>query len=190
MAYTPGTDVWNVPSTFTKPRSVSWTPASLMPAVSTLGARPGGDEHLVDREVARLAVRLDGERHRVGADLDVAHLGRREHVDAAPLERLGHLGRRVGVLEREDLRGDVDERDLGAVGVEHVAELAAHGAGADDEHRLRRLLQHEHVVAREHRGLVQLEPDLREPLHARAGGDDDGLAGLVRLGLAVGPSDR
>jgi hypothetical protein len=117
-------------------------------------------------------------------------LRRREHVDAALLERLGHLGRRVGVLEREDLRRDVDERDLGAVGVEHVAELAAHRAGAHDEHRLGGLLQHEHVVARQHRRPVQLEPDLREPLHARPGGDDDGLPGLVRLGLAVGRADR
>ena len=38
--------------------------------------------------------------------------------------------------------------------------------------------------------MLSLEADLRQPAHARAGGDHDGLLGVVRFLLAVGALDR
>mmetsp|Transcript_4544 Transcript_4544/g.18232 ORF Transcript_4544/g.18232 Transcript_4544/m.18232 type:complete len:228 (+) Transcript_4544:430-1113(+) len=40
MAYTPGTLVWNLPSTCTRPRASSCTPASSRPSPSVYGVRP------------------------------------------------------------------------------------------------------------------------------------------------------
>ena len=52
----------------------------------------------------------------------------------------------------------------GAEGIEDVGELAADRAGADDDDRLRRLLEDERFVRRDDRRLVQLEADLRQTL--------------------------
>ncbi len=152
--------------------------------------RPTGcDEHLLDGHVALLPARFDSERDGILTDFDVRHLGAGEDFNSALPERLRHFGGAVGVFEREDLRRDLDDGDFSAVGVEHVAELAADRARADDEHRLRRLVQHEHVIAREYGRFVQFEPNLRQSAHARARRDDDGLMRVVRLGLAVGSLD-
>ena len=65
---------------------------------------------------------------------------------------------------------DVDQRDLGAERVEDVGELAAHRAGADDDDRLRRLLEDERFVGRDDRsscsarGRPAASPFTREPV--------------------------
>ena len=58
---------------------------------------------------------------------------------------------------------DLDQRDLGAERVEDVGELAAHRAGADDGHRLRRLLEHQHFVRRETVVLLSSSPTCGRP---------------------------
>ena len=173
-----------------KPRSVSCTPASLSPMSSTLGARPAATSTFSASSCVLVAAHVDRHRHGVLAHLHVGDLGAGEDVDAALLERPGHLGAGFVVLERAGcgaaLRRCVTLR---AEGVEHVGELAAHRAGADDDHRLRRLVEHQHLVGREHRGLVELEADLRQAAHAGAGGDHDGFRRRVLLLLAVGGLD-
>ncbi len=100
------------------------------------------------------------------ADLHVADLCTREHRDSALLERLGELDAHVVILDRQKLLRDFYDRDLRSERREHVCELAADGAGADDRHRLRRLLEGERFIGRNHARLVQLEPSLRQALHS------------------------
>src|SRR5436190_3030191 len=145
----------------------------------------GRDEHDVDLELLLLAAGFDGHGDGILADLDVRDLGAGEDVDLPLLERALDLLGRIRVLDGQDVRHHLEQRDLRSEGGEDVGELAADGARADDGVRLRRLLQHERLVRRDHGLLVQLQPDLRQPLHARAGGDDDRLLRVVLLLLSV-----
>ncbi len=154
-----------------------------------VGRAAGGHEHLLHGDLLRGALRLHGQARAGLGDLHVADLGAGHHVDLALLEGAREFGAAVGVFERQHGGRHFDERHLGAEAREHVGELAAHRAGADDGHGGGRLFGHQHVVAREHHLLVEFEADLRQPLHARAGGDDHGLLGVVRVLLAVGTGD-
>ena len=168
----------------------------LEPHVFDVRRATGGDEHSLGLELLLLGADFDGHLRRTLRDLHVRDLGARENVDAPLLERSGDSRRAVGVLEWQNRRHHFDERDLGAIGVEHVGELAADGAGANDDHRFRRALERQHLVGRQHGLLVELEPDLRQPLHARSGRDHDrffrvvlfflSVRGLYRHGLAAG----
>ena len=55
----------------------------------------------------------------------------------------------LGVLERDDLRQVLEQRDLDADVVEHAGELDADRAGADDDDVLRQGVHLEDVVARD-----------------------------------------
>src|SRR5688500_19683308 len=59
-----------------------------------------------------------------------------------------------------------------------------------DRHALRRLLEDQRLIGGDDGRLVELEPDLSEPLHPRAGGDHDALPCLVTLLLALGRSEE
>ena len=168
-----------------KPRSVSWTPSLLEPELLDVRRAAGRHEHDVDLELLLLAPGFDGHRDGVLADLHVRDLRAGEDVDLPLLEGALDLLRAVRILDGEDVRHHLDQRDLRAERVEDVGELAADGAGADDGDRLRRLLEHQRLVRRDDRLLVELQPDLRQPLHARAGGDDDRLLRVVLLLLPV-----
>jgi hypothetical protein len=137
------------------------------------------NEHLFRLDLLRLATHLHVERHAALPDLGPLHRGRRQHLDLALLEAAGDCCGRLGVLQGQDLRQDLDQRDLGAEGVQDIGELAANRAGAHDGHRLGRCLQEERLVGGDHRGSVELETDLWNALHARARGDDDRLGGRV-----------
>ena len=89
----------------------------------------------------------------------------------------------LGVAERQQLAPRVDDRDLGADGGEHRRVLDADHAGADDDERLRDLLEVEDAVGVEDRLLVEL--DGRRPHGAAARRDHDG-AGVDHLPAAVG----
>jgi len=99
-----------------------------------------------------LAVRLDGDPRR--ADLDPTHLDRGPDADAPTREGLRHLGGDFLVLDRQDARQRLEQRDLDAVGRVHVRELNTHRAGADDHERSRRPLVPDGAVRRDHAILV------------------------------------
>jgi hypothetical protein len=130
--------------------------------------------------------RFDGHRDGVLGHLHVRDLRAGEDVDLALLEGALDLLRGIRVLDGEDVGHHLDQRDLRSEGGEDVGELTADGARADDDDRLGRFLEEQRLVGGDDGLLVQLEPDLRQPLHARAGGDDDGLLRVVLLLLPVG----
>ena len=135
---------------------------------STFAARPVATS-TVSATISCLAP-CDFHRQRDGvlADLRGRQLRAGHDVDAALLETALHFARRVLVLEWKDARHRFDQRDLRAERVEHIGELAADGARADDRDGLGRLLENQRFVRRDHRRLVQLEAGLRQAAHARA----------------------
>src|SRR5258708_5672705 len=157
----------------------------LEPDVLDVGRASSRDEHDVGLELLLLARGLDRHRHGILSDLHVGDLRAGEHVDLSLLEdALDFLGA-FGVLDGEDVRMNLEKGNLRAERSEDVGELAAHGARANDDDGLRRLLEHEGLVGRDDRLAIQLEADLRKAFYARAGGDDDGLLPVVLLFLSL-----
>src|SRR4051812_34487639 len=106
----------------------------------------GGDEHFLDLEILFLAGDVDAHGDGILSNLDVADLGAGDDIDLPLLEASRQLGAAVGVLEGQNSGQDFDQRDLGSEGGEDIRELAADGAGTDDGHRLRRLLEDQRFV--------------------------------------------
>src|SRR6185312_3903205 len=148
-----------------KPRSVSWTPASLSPSSSTLGARPAATSTF--STVRSFFAPPDSTDSVTASFFTVAPDTR------APV-----------------MTSSLRFRNLRPERAEDVGEFAPHSAGADHRQRLRRFLQHEHIIRGEHRRTIQLESDLRQSAHARAGADHDGLLRVVLLLLALGALHR
>ena len=159
----------------TKPRSVSWTPASLRPMASMFTARPAATSTFSASIVSFLPPASTSSVTLSAADLRLGDLGAGQHGDAALLEALGRRVGGLGVLERQDARQRLDQRDLGAEGVEDVGELAATAPAPTMAIVFGRLLEEQRLVRGDDGRLVELEADLRNALHARAGGDHDGL---------------
>ena len=112
----------------------------LEPDVLDVRGPAGRDEQLLGAELlALLALRPDLEADAVLRDLDLGRVeaGVRHHRDPAPgeapLEGLADLA----ILERDDLRQVLEQRHLRPEVVVHRGELAADGAGADDDDVLR-----------------------------------------------------
>ena len=142
-----------------------------------------GDEQMVGLE--GLAAR-DGELDALAADLGLFDLGVGENLDAAlgeaPLEQF----RDFGVLDRQNLRQHFEDGDLRPERVEEIGELAADGAGAEDDDRLGQRLDRQRLAAGQ--DFFAVDFDAGQRLRLRAGADEDGLAG-ERLRLAVRAGD-
>src|ERR1051326_2450036 len=154
----------------------------LQAAVLRHGAAAGRGEDELRLDRLLLAFRFDDGLHAVLADLARHHLRVGEDVDALLLEDARELLRHFFVLDREEERHDLDDRHLRAEAREDRGELAADRARADDEHRLRHVLQFEDVVGVDDALAVGL--DVRQVLRHGAHGQDDVL-GLVLLPLDV-----
>ena len=131
-----------------------------------------GEDRAVERCLHRAAVRrLDGGLHRPVADREAGHAGAGVKGHALRLERLGRGGRDVLVLDRQDARQKLHDRDGAAeVGIE-TRELHADGAGADHQQGCRLGARHHRLpVGPDHRA-VGLQP--RQHPRTRAGGEDD-----------------
>ena len=142
--------------------------------VLDVGGATGGDEHHLGPQLLRvLALGTDHDadavlvgRDRGGIESGVGHDGHAALLEAAQ-DDLADLG----VLERHDLRGVLEERHLHADVGEHRGELDADGARPDDDDVLGQRRHAQDVVAGDDLLAVGLEPG--KALHARAGRDDD-----------------
>ena len=157
----------------------------------------------VEIETVRVRHRSDGEHGVRGADdptvvaadddgvvLVVAFDGRRprtlEQADPAGEEVLLEHGGNLGILGRQHLLARHDQRDVGAERREHVHELDAGDARADDGDAARELLRRVAVAGREDAVTVGLAP-LRDA-RTRTGGDQgdvevDELGAVDRVDL-------
>jgi hypothetical protein len=153
------------------------------------GRDADGDEHGLDLELRLGAILREVELHALVPDADVLALGVRVHRDAlldeAALKDLADLL----VLNGQDLREHLDERDLRAEGVEEIRELHADGAGTDDGHRLRGGLGGERLAGGHHAGAVDRQA--RQRARLLAGAEEDVFrAEEFSLMLALGDLDH
>ena len=166
-AYTPSTLVRMLPSTDTKPRSSTFTPAASSPTPFGPRAAPDAHHHAVDRErlvLAVLALVAHDELGRAAVEAGDAHAGL--HLDAALGERAHDRLRDLLVDAAEHLRERFEDRHLGADVDEERRELAADRAAADDRDAPRHPADLQDVVGGEHARAVELEAGRRR---ARAG---------------------
>ena len=140
---------------------------------SMLAARPGRDQHHLGPQLRGvLALGPDVEAHALVVDRDRLGVepGVRHHGDPAlgeaPLDDAADLR----VLERDDVRQVLEQRDLDADVMEHRRELDADGAGTHDHDVLRERVEPEDLVAGHDPLAVDLETGQR--LDPRAGGED------------------
>ncbi len=136
----------------------------------------GGDQPVGGDFLHLSVLHLDMGGDRVGALVDLGHLGLEDDLHALLLELLLGEFRDLDVLDRHDLRHQFHHGDLDAHRPVERRELDADRAGAHDQQRLRHLRRHHRLEI----GPDQLAVRLDAGQHARprAGGDDDVL-GLV-----------
>src|SRR5215210_8094117 len=134
---------------------------------------PRGDEqHLRPQLLLLLALGADHQADAVLLDADRCRIEARARDDGdaasgeASFERLAD----VAVLERDDRRQVLEQRDLDADIVEERGELDTDGAAADDDDVLRQRGHLQHVVARDDPLAVGLES--RQRLDARPRRED------------------
>ena len=109
--------------------------------------------------------------------LDLRHLGAREYLDAGFLEAFAGMGRDLRILDRKDLRQELDDRHLRAHVAEEGCEFDADRARAHDEERLRDRWRHHRLEIGPDQLAVRL--DARENARPRARRDDDVLGFVV-----------
>ena len=113
--------------------------------------------------------------------LDRLDLGPGQHLDAELLELLLDLLGDLGVLVGQGARQELDDGDVDAVVLQHVAELHADRAGAGDDDRRRQLARQDQLFIGDH--VVRQRRAGHQP-GAAAGGDDD-VVERHRLGAAI-----
>ncbi len=91
-------------------------------------------------------------------DLGVQEPGAGPDVDAAFLQTAGQMTAHVGVLQRDDPVGGLDQGDLRAQGTVERGVLHADRAAPEHQHGRREPGREEGVVARHHTPAVRLEP--------------------------------
>ena len=167
--------------TLTKPRSMA-TPRVSRPSACVFAPRPTAIRTMRGLDAGGLALLLDLDRHPVPADAHRLDLDARADVDLplgeAPREEL----RDLLVLDRQEPRERLDDRDLDPVGGEDVRELDAHRAGPDHHHGGRQALEPERLVGADDPGLV--DRHARQALRRRARREHD-RPGLERPGAPV-----
>ena len=162
------------------------TPAASRPSSSTFGTRP-------DASSTRSARRSYGSEPSRGAIVAITSSPSWRtrwtktfvaELDPLVLERRCERGRRLGVGERRDPLGRVDDPHLGAEARERLTELEPDRAAPDDQQRARHLGQVERRDVVEPVDLV--DPLDRRHCRARAGCDQD----PVGLELALADAER
>ena len=133
----------------------------------------GGEHHGLRDHRPRAAAQLVDQRQLLVRPLDALHpVDAGDHIDAAPLESVGHRLRHQAILGGQDVRGDVEHGHPAAESVEDSGKLAAGGRAAHHRHRPRQPLQAPDVTVDQ----GQLLAGKIQPPGAAAHGQDE-LAG-------------
>src|SRR5690606_35085510 len=150
-----------------------------------VGREADRHQHLAGLDRALCAVLAGvGDGDLVARVLDGLDLRAGEDLDAELLVLAGDLLRDIRILVGEGPVEELDDRALHAVVGQHVGELHADGAGADDDDRLGDVAVEDLLLEADH---VAAQLDARKQPHLRPGRDDrvverDLLGGAVGLG--------
>src|SRR5690606_26865148 len=147
-----------------------------------VGREADRHQHLAGLDRALCAVLAGvGDGDLVARVLDGLDLRAGEDLDAELLVLAGDLLRDIRILVGEGPVEELDDRALHAVVGQHVGELHADGAGADDDDRLGDVAVEDLLLEADH---VAAQLDARKQPHLRPGRDD----GVVERDLSVEPS--
>ena len=168
-AQTPAAVVSSRSFTLMKPRSSVSTPAAGRFSSSVFGTRP----RAASRSEPSTARSPDGVWSRTRTDWPDSpstrsHRRPEEHVDPVLPEDLKHLLRDVRVFPRQERLGPFDDRHPAAEPAEHLRELAADVAAAEDDEVLGQAVQ---LLDR----LAVKRPRVGEPGHRRQGRAGSGV---------------
>src|SRR5207248_7149370 len=108
---------------------VEQDPALVAAEIVGVGAPADGDQQM---RAAHLAAALEMHRDVALLALDARHLGAQPELDPFLAERLLHLSGDFRVLAGEQVLAAIDDGDAGAEAPEHLRELAADVAAAED----------------------------------------------------------
>ena len=120
-------------------------PGGIQPQAVEHHLSSGRDEDAVGGHLGSVIQR---RRHGAVVARELLHPHSGDDADAFGLERLGDDAGRDGILAGKDALPPLDDRDVDTEAGEHLPELAADGAAAQDEERSRELLGLDGVAGR------------------------------------------